>query len=252
MQKPLINICFKGIVKNQGFKQNLLNCALPISGDYLPKFFQYKCVSAELLFTFFIGLIATFLGTIPFGPINLAVVNITLKKGFQDGFRFSIGASLVEIVEVALAIAFGAVVQNLLSENLAIQLIIIVVFIVVGLYYLFSIPRPVLKSRIKIKVSPFIKGVLVAFANPQSIPFWVFVLTFISQYIDLNFTGFGMTAFFIGVFGGKLLALLLFAYSSKFLRPKLELSCKIINKSLGVILILIGLSQIYKNFWPWS
>lgn len=206
-------------------------------------------MTQELILTFFIGLIATFLGTIPFGPINLAVVNITLKKGFQHGFRFSIGASLVEMAEVALAIAFGSVIQSLLTENILLQILIIIIFIIVGLYYLLSIPRPVLKSRIKIKVSPFVKGILVAVANPQAIPFWVFLLTFISQYYELNFVGVSLLLFFIGVFGGKLAALVLFGYLSKFLRPKLELSCKIINKTLGVILILIGLAQAFKTFY---
>ncbi len=176
-------------------------------------------------------------------------MNITLKKGFQDGFQFSLGAAIVEIGEVALAIAFGSLIQSLLSENIGLQIIIIVVFMVVGFYYLFSIPRPVLKSKIKIKVSPFFKGVMVAIANPQAIPFWVFLLTFISQYFELNFEGPGLLLFFIGVFLGKLGALSLFAYTSKFLRPKLELSCKIINKTLGVILIFIGLAQVYKIFF---
>lgn len=206
-------------------------------------------MTEELIITFLIALLATFLGAIPFGPINLAVVNITLKKGFQEGFQFSLGASLVEIGEVALAIAFGSVIQSLLSENIGLQILIIVVFIVVGFYYLFSIPRPVLKSRVKIKVSPFFKGVMVAIANPQAIPFWIFLFTFISQYFELNFAGFGLLLIYLGVFLGKLGALSLFAYSSKFLRPKLELSCKIINKTLGVILVLIGLAQVYKTFF---
>lgn len=205
-------------------------------------------MTAELIITFGIALLATFLGTIPFGPINLAVVNITLKKGYPEGFRFSLGASLVEILEVVLAIAFGSVIQSLLSENLVLQIVIIIVFIVVGLYYLLSIQRPVLKSRIKIKVSPFVKGILVALANPQAIPFWVFLLTFISQIITLNLAGIGLLLFLVGVFLGKLAALLLFAYSSKFLRPKLELSCKIINKTLGVILMAIGIFQAIKFF----
>lgn len=220
-----------------------------LGGLFSNLYFQVPFVTTALLVTFFIGLIVTFLGTIPFGPINLAVVNITLKKGFQHGLRFSIGASFVELAEVALAIAFGSVIQSLLTENIVVQILIITIFIIVGLYYLFSIPRPVLKTRIKIKVSPFLRGVLVSVANPQAIPFWIFLLTFISQYYELNFSGISLLLFFLGVFGGKLGALVLFAYLSKFLRPKLELSCKIINKTLGVILILIGLVQAFKTFY---
>ena len=62
-----------------------------------------------------IAFIATFVGAIPFGAINLSVIHITLNKNFQKGFQFSIAASLVEIFEATLAILFGALIQMFLK-----------------------------------------------------------------------------------------------------------------------------------------
>lgn len=201
-----------------------------------------------IFITFFIGLFATFIGTIPFGPINLSVVNLTLKKDKQQGFRFSMGASFTEIVEVAVAIAFGTYIQNFFQSYAWVQIVVILLFFGIGLYYLFVQTRPKLESRSKYKVGPFYKGIIVAFANPQALPFWVFMLTIISQYALIDYTGLSLAFFLFGVFAGKMGALLLFVYLSEYLRNRLEASCKLINRTLGYALIIFGLIQAVKYF----
>lgn len=206
-------------------------------------------MTAGIGLTFLIAFAATFLGTIPFGPINLSVVNITLKKTIQKGFQFSIGASLIEIAEVAVAIAFGSYIQNFLKNYTWIQLIVIALFLGIGIFYIFRKTRPTLESNPKYRVGDFYKGILIALANPQALPFWVFVLTLIAQYVIVDYSGVYLFWFFTGVFAGKLAALMLFAYLSEFLRRRLETSCKLVNRTLGSVLVLIGLVQAFKYFF---
>jgi len=196
-----------------------------------------------------IAFLATFVGAIPFGAINLSVIHITINKSFKRGFQFSIAASLIEILEATLAILFGAMIQMFLDENDWIQVVVFAIFIGLGIYNLLRKTHPKLKERSKLKVSDFVKGFAIALANPQAVPFWIFTLAFISQQMELNLMGTPLVSFLIGVFLGKLAALSLFGLLSFRLKDRLQNSCKLINRSFGAILLLIGLIQAYQYFF---
>ena len=205
-------------------------------------------MEAGLVLTFFIAFGATFLGTIPFGPINLSVVNITLNKLVSKGFQFSLGAAFIEIFEALLAISFGVYIQRFLDDYTWIQLVVIALFMGIGIFYLLRKTSPKLVKNKNLKVGEFTKGIGVAIANPQALPFWFFMLTFIAQHLSINYHGAYLLGFLFGVFIGKLVALMLFVYLSDFLKKRLETSCKLINRTLGVILLLIGLIQAVKYY----
>ena len=197
---------------------------------------------------FLIAVAATFVGALPFVAINLSVINTTLTKSFNQGFHFSLAASLVEIFEAVIAISFGVVIQTYLMEHDWIQVLIFTVFIGLGVYNLVRVTHPTLKERSKRQVPEFVKGLLIAIANPQAVPFWLFTLAFIAQSFQLDFIGINLTAFLLGVFVGKFLALLLFGILSNYLRERLKKSCNLINKSFGAILLIIGVGQAFQYF----
>ena len=205
-------------------------------------------MDTHVLIYFLIALTATFVGAIPFGPINLSVVNTTLTKSFRSGFQISFAASIVEIFEASAALFFGVYIDKFLMNNNWIQVVIFLAFIGLGVHNLTKVTHPKLKERTRLKVSDFAKGLIVAISNPQAIPFWIFTLAFISQQIELEYFGVNLGFFLAGVFVGKLLALLLFGLLSNFLKPRLQNSCKAINRSFGAILVIIGLLQAFKYF----
>lgn len=205
-------------------------------------------MEAGLGITFAIAFLATFVGTIPFGPINMSVISITLNKSFNKSLQFSIAASLVEILEAAVAISFGIYIQTFIQSHSWIQILIFSLFIGIGVFFIVRTTSPKLQGKSKVKTSEFVKGLLVSLGNPQALPFWIFILSIIAQNIDINFSGTHLLGFLIGVFLGKLGALMLFAYLSSFLKNKLSDSCTWINRVLGSILLLIGLIQAVKYF----
>ena len=64
-------------------------------------------MEVSIIGAFFIAFAATFVGGIPFGAINLSVVNITINKSFGKAMQFALAASLIELIQVCLAIFFG-------------------------------------------------------------------------------------------------------------------------------------------------
>jgi threonine/homoserine/homoserine lactone efflux protein len=203
---------------------------------------------AGILFYFVVGLTICFVGTIPFGPINLTVVKTTVDLGKKSGLEVALAASLIEIFEALIAISFGAVISIYLETNLLISLVIAIAFIVLGIIVLISKPKVNLESKSEyVDIgSQFRKGIIIAILNPQAIPYWIFALAAISQYFVFEYTGLYLIGFLSGVFIGKLIALYGFIIMSGYLKTHVQQSSLLVNRLLAGVLIAIGISQSWR------
>lgn len=196
------------------------------------------------LLYFLVGFTACFLGTIPFGPINLTVVKTTVDYSPTQGIEVVIAASLIEIVEALVAIFFGSVISRYLDSSIVIKFVFAFVFVALAIFVFTRKPQPTLDNQeLSQKNSFFKKGLLVAVLNPQAIPFWIFALATISQYFTFQYEGVYLLGFLAGVLLGKLAALYGFVIASSYLKAHLRESGLLINRLLAGILLLIGISQ---------
>lgn len=208
-------------------------------------------------FIFFVGGIISFLGTLPFGPINLSVVETTLTSGARAALILSVAASLVEMLMVFVAVWCSMVFTDLLSFSAWTKWVAVLVLIGLGLFFWL---KPNKGEDVKRKDSStsflkensqaFFKGLLLALLNPQAVPFWFFILSSLdsAKLIDLSFQG-GMVnlwAFLIGTSIGKFFSLWLFVALSKLVEKRISFLSQYINKGIGGILILIGSIQLIR------
>ena len=194
------------------------------------------------------GFIGSYLGGIPFGPLNLSVVEITLKKDRKAAARFSLAAALVEIVEAAIAILFGKIIIVHLEANTWIKLLVILFFILFGLYFIFKKETPCVKDDVSKGRSDFVKGLIVAILNPQAIPYWIFFLTIVSSYMVLELNSWYLIAFLAGVSIGKYFILSTFGVFSSYIQKRIKNLCSMVSKVIGIVLIIIGIFQIFRFF----
>lgn len=195
-----------------------------------------------------VALIACLLGTIPFGPINLAVVKTTVDYNAKRGMEVAAAASIVEILQALIAIWFGMVISRFLEANLIVKVFIASVFILLAIFIFTRKPKPRLDDDKDQQQSFFKKGLLIAALNPQAVPFWIFALAAISQSFVFEYEGVNLLAFLIGVLLGKFIALYGFVIASSFLKTRLEQSSLLVNRILAAVLMFIGLSQLYSAF----
>ena len=59
-----------------------------------------------MLFYFFVALVLSFVGSLPFGMINMAVAYMAIQKGVKAGIWMGAGAALVEFFQVYIALKF--------------------------------------------------------------------------------------------------------------------------------------------------
>ena len=190
-----------------------------------------------------IGFVACFIGTIPFGPINLTVVKTTVDFDAKRGFEVALAASIIEVFEALIAIFFGMFISNFLEMNLSVKLFIALVFIALAVLVFTRKSKPSLSEENGTQQSFFGKGLLIAGLNPQAVPFWIFALAAISQYFQFDYSGVSLVGFLIGVFIGKLTALVGFVAASSYLKTHLQESSRLVDRLLAAILLFIGLTQ---------
>jgi L-lysine exporter family protein LysE/ArgO len=191
----------------------------------------------------FVGFLACLLGTIPFGPINLAVVKTTIDYDRRSGIEIAFAASTIESLQALIAICFGALISSFLDANVFVKFFLAFVFIALAIFIFTRKPEPTLKKQQSRPVSFFRNGLIIAGLNPQAVPFWIFALATIGQYFEFQYMGLTLAGFLLGVFIGKFVALYGFVVASTYLKTHLQESSTVVNRLLAGILLFIGLSQ---------
>ena len=198
---------------------------------------------------FIFGLLGSFLGGVAFGPINLSVVDITLKKSIQSAMRFIIAAALVETVQATIAILFGKLIARKIEEFPELKLLVIVFFVILGLYFIFKQDKPNADLTADNKKSNFLNGFVVAILNPQAIPYWIFVLAYLKSSQVLYLKSWHLLIFLVGVSIGKFIILSLYCYLSEYIKKHTANLNDYVSKAIGGLLLLVGLIQAANYFF---
>ena len=209
-------------------------------------------MNPDLLWALGLGLAASFLGALPLGIVNLSVVDTTIRRHFRAGFQLSLAASLVEVGQFVLALYLGTLGTEFAARYPGMRWGVPLIFLGLGLLFLLRRPRPGRQPR-HMDLPAFIRGLVLAMINPQALPFWIFIIAWFrsAHYVALEpATQLGtVLVFILGVWAGKLLALLLFGLLSVTISRRAARLSQQMNKIIGGILLLIGLWQGVSLLW---
>ncbi len=194
-----------------------------------------------------------FAGSLTFGPVNLCVVDTTVRHNLQAGLWFAIAAALVEGAQSFLALAFGEYYPVFLRQHPWIHLVVLAFFVVLGVVFL-------QRSKSSDSQEPaqprggryFTQGLVIAAMNPQGIPFWILVLTYLQsvQWFEINAQTplWGISLFLVGVVVGKFGALSLFSLLSNTINRRTAFLQQWTDKITGGVLIALGILQGFQYF----
>ena len=198
---------------------------------------------------FLFGLLGSFLGGVAFGPINLSVVDLTLKKSIHSALRFSAAAAFAEIIQAVIAVMFGKLISRKIDEFPELKLLVIAFFVILGLFFLFKKDKPEAEIKTENNSSNFFNGFVVAILNPQAIPYWIFVLAYLKSANVLYLKSWHLILFLIGVSIGKFIILSIYGYLSEHIKKHFTNLNDYVSKTVGSILIVVGLVQAIKYFF---
>lgn len=199
---------------------------------------------------FFWGWICSFFGTIPFGTINVSIAEASIRRGVRAGVAMGIGASIVEFFQSYIALSFF----NILSTNPKMEKTIIVtcipIFLVVGVYYFFKgnspLPAPTAKASHVIGVA---KGFMLSALNLLAIPYYVFLGGYLHSANVIQLDPEFIAAFAVGVVAGSFVVFVLYAKLGQYIRQKSEKLSAYASKIVGLIFIVIAISQALRYYW---
>ena len=75
-----------------------------------------------MLAIFFTTLLISFIGSLPFGPINLVMIDVTINYRLRSAYGFALAAALVEIVQAFLALWGSSWLWQLIHQRIWIKL----------------------------------------------------------------------------------------------------------------------------------
>ena len=188
---------------------------------------------------FLIGLIFSFLGSIPPGTLNVCVLQLGIEKKIAAALRFALAVSIVEYPYTWIAVQFEYWITSspVVTENF--QLITAVVMTALGLFMLWSARTPS-NFSVRFNESGFRRGMILSILNPMAIPFWVGITAYLKAqgWIDLSSTGL-LHSYVLGTAVGAMILLTLFTFMAVRLAPYIQHN-RFIKIIPGLMLLSLG------------
>lgn len=200
---------------------------------------------------FLVVALISFVGSIQIGAVSMAVIQTTLNKGRLAGILVALGGSIPEFIFSFIALKSLLFLQYNQSIIDWLNLLIIPVFSLLGLYNFFQKETDE-HDEITIKTSKnfdFMKGFSLGMLNPQLLPFWFFILVYLSKYFSINSLS-AKYAFVLGTGVGAFAILWVFTELThrNHLRIKKILKKYSINHLMAYIFISLAVVQAIKFF----
>jgi threonine/homoserine/homoserine lactone efflux protein len=202
----------------------------------------------NLIYVFFVGLVISFLGTLPLGTLNVTAMQISLRENVKAAVKFSIGVALVEIIYLRLSLTgMGWVIDHpRLFYYLGWVTVAMLVALAVATFISSSHKREKKNVLLENRMNRFLLGATMSGLNPVQIPFWFgwssYLMTnrvLLPKTIEFNF-------FTVGGGIGTLCGLAVFVYGGKIVVQKLNANQRKMDVAIGCIFAVTAVIQAWK------
>jgi threonine/homoserine/homoserine lactone efflux protein len=200
-----------------------------------------------ILLTFFIGIIANFIGYIPPGNINLTLVQITINRGIKQALQFIIAFSCVEFIFTYVVMQGAKWLSEEVRLDTIIDWVMVILFGTLGTITWLNRnnpPKTHYSEHASIKY-----GILLGFINPMQIPFWMVTGTYLITHEWIEDGRLALVIFSIGSAAGAFIALFLYAKFASYLKKRFELSTRFINTAIAILFFAFAAYHIFKQIY---
>ena len=211
------------------------------------------------LTTFFIS----FMGSIHPGPLNISVIQTTLRKGLFAAILLAFGGVIPEIIYGYLAVEGVMIFEEHPAVFQGMQWAVIPILMGLGIQQIITSQRPkqvIKESKISGQIATkgvstrgaSTRGFFLSFFNPQLLPYWIVILINYQDYDFLKIIDLTDKVFFVlGASLGAFTLNYLYAYVAHIQRERVfkYLNQNRFEQIVGWIFIVMGLLQGIKLIW---
>jgi threonine/homoserine/homoserine lactone efflux protein len=191
-----------------------------------------------LILTFFLGLLANFIGYVPPGNINLTLVRITINRGFKEALLFITAFSIIEFFFTFLIMHAAKWLSAQVHLDVVIDWVMFALFVTLGAVTWLSRNAP---PKTKYSNHASIKyGLLLGFINPMQVPYWMICGAYLITHEWILDGALALLIFSMGSAGGSFLCLFLYAKFALYIQNKFALSTRLINTAVAILFFALA------------
>ncbi|MBM3413658.1 MAG: lysine transporter LysE [Bacteroidetes bacterium] len=205
----------------------------------------------KLMQVLLIGLLVSFVGSLPLGTLNVAAMQISIISGVQAALLFSLGALLAEMIYVRLslvAIDWFRKRTNLLRVFDFLTIILLIVLAIANFQMAFAENSQHRNPIIDNALPKILLGFLMSAINPVQIPFWFGWSTVLFSRGLLVAKPAQYNAYIIGIGLGTLLGNSIFIFGGQLVATTINNNQSIVSAVIGSIFLITAGLQLYKLF----
>jgi len=200
-----------------------------------------------IVLTFFLGLIANFLGYIPPGNINLTLVRITINRGIKEALRFIIAFSIVEFFFTFFIMHAAKWLSAQVHLDVLIDWVMFTLFLTLGTIIWLGRNKP---PKTKYSNHASIKyGLLLGLINPMQVPYWMICGTYLITHEWILDGTLALIVFSLGSAAGSFLCLFLYAKFALYIQNKFALSTRLINTAVAILFFALAAYHLAKRIY---
>jgi threonine/homoserine/homoserine lactone efflux protein len=195
-----------------------------------------------------IGLLISFLGSLPLGTMNIVATEISIQLGKAAAILFCVGAVVIEIMYVRLALtAMDKIVKHPVLFRFCEWLSVIMILVLATASFIAAKHFAGLGHALPVNVShPFLFGVLLSATNPLHVTFWFGWSTILIDKGILIPKPINYNLYIAGIGLGSITGYLVFIEGGNYIINKLRVNQQTLNWLIGAVLFLTGIVQLIK------
>ncbi len=197
-----------------------------------------------IFLTFFLGIIANFIGYIPPGNINLTVVQLAINRGSKQTNYFIASFCFIELILTFLIVRGDQWLSRTVNLTLYIEWVMVFLFLVLGIVTWIDRNK---QASTNYSGSKAIRlGIIMGFMNPMQIPFWGITGTYLISHNWIVTGWFGILIFSLGSAVGAGVCLIAYSRFAGFVFKKFTLSNAMLNKCIAILFFSLSAFQLGK------
>ena len=202
----------------------------------------------NLITPLFLGFLSAFIGITPPGLINMTAAKVNLKEGKRNALWFVLGAVIIIIFQVYVAILFARVIDRRPDVVALLREVGFGIFTGLTIYFLWIAKQPnIKKHKIKknSKTKRFFLGMLLSTLNFFPIPYYVFVSITLASYNLFFFDASSVFVFLNGVVIGSFTVFYCYVTFFEKIENKTDYIMKNMNTIIGTITGVVSIITLF-------
>lgn len=187
------------------------------------------------------GVLLAMLGAAQPGLVNLTVAKKSWEGKNSEARLISHGAAIIEVVYGIVALFAGKFIHQIIGITNTLSLSVSLFLVLTGVYFL--VKQESRKTKNSNRTGSLLSGMLLNFVSIQVFIYWLLLIGYLQQFLNIGSHISGITLFLIGIYTGKILTLELYQHYGKKTFSKVRVIRNNTNKLIGVLFIVAAIIQ---------